>query len=162
MKLKLMLITSVFYLLSCGEKKTETNTDENIKKDTTEAAVVGEDKDPNGCITSAGFTWSQVKNKCIQPFTDGLAFEEYMPEAGKSTSAAYVVLSDDKSKAEIFWGGTDKPALLTKANVVEGDIAPILYENKTEMVNIQRNKDGFNILYNGKVVYRLISTETEL
>jgi hypothetical protein len=32
--------------------------------------IVGGDRDVNGCIGSAGYTWCAVKNKCIRPFEE--------------------------------------------------------------------------------------------
>jgi hypothetical protein len=61
----------------------------------------GADRDKNGCITSAGYTWSTLKNKCVQIFQAGTQFSAYGTNSD-STMTAYVILSDDKSKAEAF------------------------------------------------------------
>src|SRR5687767_2417267 len=60
---------TIFFLVSCGDKK-EPSTDE--KKDTT---VIGGDKDEHGCIGSAGYTWSVVKDSCIRLFERGIKLD---------------------------------------------------------------------------------------
>ncbi len=82
------LSLAVLAIVSCGNK---------IKNDN--SIVVGGDKDNHGCIGSAGYTWSNLKNKCIRTWEQG---EKLIDVDPKSTSAAYIIFSDDKSKAELF------------------------------------------------------------
>ncbi len=82
------LSLAVLAIVSCGNK---------IKNDNSN--MVGGDKDNHGCISSAGYTWSNLKNKCIRTWEQG---EKLIDVDPKSTSAAYIIFSDDKSKAELF------------------------------------------------------------
>ena len=36
--------------------------------DSTKDVVVGADKDENGCLASAGYTWSKVNKECVRVF----------------------------------------------------------------------------------------------
>lgn len=60
---------------------------------------VGGQRDEHGCLVGAGQTWSVLKNRCVQVFNDGLQLTATDPNAA---TAAYVIFSDDKKKAEIF------------------------------------------------------------
>ncbi len=141
---KLLIIAAVWMLSSCGGL--ETKSDSKTIDSTVTVKVAGADKDVHGCIGSAGYTWSVVKDCCIRPFEAGTKFINYGSNTD-STLAAYVVISTDKKKAEVFFALTDKPAVLDAVAIMEGDIAPILFENKTEMVDIISRKDMYYIRY---------------
>lgn len=154
MKFTLAIAASFLFLVSCNDKKKETNDNESTSTDTTTTApIVGNDKDEHGCEKTAGFKWSELKNKCIQPFKEGTQFEENDPEKGKSTEAAYVVVSDDKSKAEVFWSKTEKSIILNKVKLVEGETEPIIFENKSEKIDIKNVKNQYLINFDGKSIY---------
>jgi len=59
--------------------------------------IVGGDRDPHGCIGSAGYTWSELKQTCIRSFE--LPIQLLNPE---KTMSAGLLFSDDLSKAELF------------------------------------------------------------
>ncbi len=59
--------------------------------------IVGGDKDIHGCIGSAGYSWSQLKQTCIRSFE--LPIQLLNPE-GTMTSGLH--FSDDLSEAELF------------------------------------------------------------
>ncbi|MCL6259305.1 hypothetical protein M3O96_09415 [Aquiflexum sp. TKW24L] len=114
--------------------------------------LVGSDKDPNGCIGSAGYTWSEAKKDCIRIFESGTSFVTYDAATGvmDSTKVAYVVLADDKSQAEVFYGGTDKPILLEAVAVMEGETMPKLFENNIELVDLIYYRDSYILRYQEK------------
>jgi putative Ca2+/H+ antiporter (TMEM165/GDT1 family) len=128
----------IFILISCS--KTPQDETQSGKE-----TMVGSDKDPNGCIGSAGYTWSEAKKDCIRIFESGTAFVAYDAATGvmDSTQVAYVVLADDKSRAEVFYGGTDKPILMEAVAVMEGETMPTLYENTIEMVDLIYYRDSY-------------------
>ncbi|MGF7217216.1 hypothetical protein GGR92_003389 [Spirosoma lacussanchae] len=132
-------------LMACADKKPGS-------QEAAETQIVGNDADPNGCKGSAGYTWSAVKNRCIRVFEEGTPFKNYEATApGEAEIATYVVLSNDQSKAEIFFGGTDKPAVLEKRPVVEGEIRPVLFESEGEQLKICYYKDAYLILFQDSV-----------
>jgi hypothetical protein len=62
-----------------------------------EMLIVGGDKDIHGCIGSAGYTWSQLKQTCIRSFE--LPIQLLNPEG---TMTAGLLFSDNLSEAELF------------------------------------------------------------
>ena len=117
--------------------------------------MTGNDSDPHGCIGSAGYTWSVAKNKCIRIFEEGTPFLSYNQLSGAidSTQVAYVVLSDDLSKAEVFFGNTDKPVVMDSLVVQEGETMPVLFENKIELLTLKYYKDKYLLLYKDEIRY---------
>ncbi len=63
--------------------------------------LTGTDRDAHGCSPSAGMVWSQVLAQCVQPWQDGIALTQVTPQ-GSAVFAAYVILSDDGTQAEVF------------------------------------------------------------
>jgi hypothetical protein len=130
------------------------NTDTKQFSATTEL-IVGADRDEKGCIGSGGYTWSVVKNSCIRVFETGSPFEKYDVATGATDSltVAFVVLSDDKQRAEAFFGTSDKPIVMEALPVMEGETMPILFENKTEMLKIRSYRDIYQLVFLDTVRY---------
>jgi hypothetical protein len=84
MKLFLIILSTALSLLSCSSKRI-TN------------ALVGNDSDKYGCKRSTGSQWSQIKNKCIQPFAEGIKLK---PISAASTQAAYILVNNNQ--IEVF------------------------------------------------------------
>ncbi|MCT2562165.1 hypothetical protein [Chryseobacterium herbae] len=63
--------------------------------------VVGGDRDIHGCIGSAGYTYSQIKNDCIKVFGQKIKLKEVGSDKS-STSMTAVIFSKDMKRAEIF------------------------------------------------------------
>lgn len=66
--------------------------------------MVGNDQDKHGCKGSAGQTWSVLKNNCIQVFNEGTRLNPIETKEGEAIISAFVLMNDDKSKAELFLG----------------------------------------------------------
>lgn len=143
-------------LLSCGENKVSA-----VK--TNQNQMTGNDRDPHGCIGSAGYTWSAVKNRCIRTFEEGTPFLSYDQHSGAidSTEVAYVVLSDDLSKAEVFFDSTDKPIVMDSLAVMEGETMPVLFENKAELLALKYYEDKYLLLYKDEIKYLQTYDEDE-
>lgn len=62
--------------------------------------IVGADRDSHGCIGSAGYQWSEVKQNCIRIFEDGIQLSNIADKY--SSFAAYIVFSNDSTKVEAF------------------------------------------------------------
>lgn len=71
--------------------------------------VLGGDRDAHGCIASAGQSWSALKQQCIQPFDNP---DIKFADPGNDTLAVYVLLSSDKSRAEVFASGVPENTIL--------------------------------------------------
>ncbi|MDQ1096714.1 MULTISPECIES: hypothetical protein [Chryseobacterium] len=85
-------------VLSACNKPAQTN-ESTVKN---EQKVVGADKDDHGCKASAGQTWSELKQDCIQVFNEGFRLNPVAPKKDAAVISAFVLMSDDKSKLELF------------------------------------------------------------
>ena len=71
---------------------------------------VGGDRTAQGCITSAGYIWSQVRKACIRLFEAGKPLHNVRnPEA---TSVAYVVGGGGQMPLELFLPDAQKGVLM--------------------------------------------------
>ena len=59
--------------------------------------AVGSDKDANGCLGSAGYQWSKLKNECIRTFELPIQLTNK-----EQTFTAGVFVTTDLQKAEVF------------------------------------------------------------
>jgi hypothetical protein len=75
--------------------------------------IVGNDRDKHGCIGSAGYTYSAIKNDCIRVFEQKIKLQEVDTTKSSSTIAA-VIFSKDYKKAEVFLHGYKEGQLLTR------------------------------------------------
>ncbi len=148
--MKFISIVILFLMASCQNSSTQ-----NDKQEPSATPIVGEDKDPHGCIGSAGYTWSVVKDSCIRLFESGTRFISYDQVTGveDSTKTAFVVLSNDQLKAEAFFDATDKPIIMDAVAVLEGETMPVLFENKTELVKLRYYRDSYQLLYKDTIRY---------
>lgn len=84
------------------------------------APRVGGDSDAHGCKASAGYTWSQVQEKCLRLFESGKRLDFMAAGAQAEGPAAYVVFDKAESRAEVFLPG-EKTALILESRGVEGE-----------------------------------------
>ncbi|MEH3114335.1 hypothetical protein [Pedobacter terrae] len=137
---RLAIVAIGMMLLSaCGER-----TDHSEKKAKHEPVKVGADKDEHGCIGSAGYTWSKLKKQCIQIFNIGFRLNPVANEKGKDVVSAFVLISDDQAKVELFLPNDDQQSILL---------------NKLEDLNygndVYRYDAKKSILYvKGKITYK--------
>ena len=68
-----------------------------------DSPLVGGERDAHGCITSAGYTYSQLRRQCLRPWEGGIRLAATGAECVPLASGAYVLLSDDGTQAELFW-----------------------------------------------------------
>lgn len=148
-----MRIISLAFVLCMAACQSVSNTD--TKQSASTKQLMGSDRDDKGCIGSAGYTWSAVKDTCIRVFEAGTPFIKYDVTTGAidSSTVAYVVLSDDKQRAEAFFGSTDKPIVMDALQVMEGETMPVLFENATERIKLRRYRDTYQLLFLDTVRY---------
>ncbi len=137
------LITDVKY----GQTYLQGSLLESLKNFNLEKApLLGGDKDEHGCIGSAGYTWSQLKQTCIRSFE--LPIQLLNPEG---TMTAGLHFSDDLSEAELFLPDGKLP--LTK---IDSDKYKYLVDRKTVGVLNKNNSKweffivGSDLVYNQK------------
>ncbi|PVD51808.1 hypothetical protein DC498_12185 [Terrimonas sp.] len=106
-----LLSIVIFALTACNNQKN--NSSENAEEQTvTEQTTVGGDKDEHGCLTSAGETWSQLKQSCIQIFNVGQRLSPIETKDGEAVISAFVLFNDDKSEVELFLPNTKSNTIL--------------------------------------------------
>lgn len=102
MKKLIMLPALTFLIFSCdgilkdrSKDDTGTITDKNV--------VLGTDKDKHGCVHSAGYSWSKLREECIRVFEEGYRLNRIDELKGESMNkSAFVVFEDDGDRAELF------------------------------------------------------------
>lgn len=109
---------------SSGSKKTE--------------PAVGADRDSHGCIGSAGYQWSEVRQTCIRPFETGIKMRPMTPQQTTgATLAAFIVFSTDSAQAELFLPDTTE--ILERRHLPQGGSAWNVEDDDTKNV---RQIDG--------------------
>ncbi|WP_461093261.1 hypothetical protein [Spirosoma gilvum] len=102
----LFLLTLVSVALSCNNATSdhhdEQTTTDSVRQQT--APTVGSDKDSHGCIGSAGYVWSPVKDDCIRIF-EQIKLSPIDGSGLDSTAVAFMLFSGDRTKAEIYLPG---------------------------------------------------------
>lgn len=98
---KIIYLSAFGLLVSCSSKP-ETQTAEKPQNQIEETQSIGGNKDENDCYTSAGYTWSFLKNDCVQLFEVGQRLNPIKTPKENAIISAFVILSEDKSKAELF------------------------------------------------------------
>ena len=89
----------------CALKKSEKTEDSTPN-------LIGNAKDDHGCLTSAGYQWSELLKDCIRPFEKGVKLAGM--EEKNSTMGAYLVFNADSSKVELFMPGEDTNLILPR------------------------------------------------
>lgn len=114
--------------------------------DTPRQELVGGDRDAHNCIGSAGYTWSAVQNACIRVWEAGIAL---LPVSEKQSAsvAAYVVLSADGAKAELFVPVKTAPAVLERSFTQEGPS----WTGASWL--LKRLPQGWELYENGRLTY---------
>jgi hypothetical protein len=134
----LSLIVAAFLLVACEKPPLST-----------EAAQVGAPADAQGCMPSAGYTWSEMKRQCIRIWEEGVPFEPV--DTTDPDQWAFVVFSDDQPLAELYW--SDQRAVLNVQAAEEGDISPVVMKNTAKGIEVLRTKDVYVLRIGGKPAY---------
>ena len=84
--------------------------------------MTGGDRDAHGCIGSAGYTWSALRNDCVRLFEVGLRLDAPAPTEGSAAMAsAFLVFATDDStlganeRGELFLPSGGGPLVLLRA-----------------------------------------------
>ena len=88
-----LLLLSIVLLFGCNMNKS------SIKEQNTTSGLIGGQKDSHGCLTSAGYTWSELEQTCIRPFEKGIPLES-LDSTSSYQTAAFLLIKD--SLAEVF------------------------------------------------------------
>ncbi len=114
MKKLFLLLLSVSVLTSCDfmlKKRDKEGTE--VKAD--KKVMLGNDKDDNGCVLSAGYRWSVIRNECTRVFEEGYrlnSINNIKEEDGYDS--AFIIFEENGNKAELFLPDSHKSILLER------------------------------------------------
>ncbi|QBQ42353.1 hypothetical protein [Sphingobacterium psychroaquaticum] len=130
MKLYVLLPLAALFFAACQNGKTG-------------SSVVGNDRDSQGCIPSAGYQWSVVQQKCVRPWEGGVKMLLANAPSDQQEKAVYALIDPSKQKAEIFIPETE--------NMILDRVANFLYSN--EEYQFIEEAHCWSLVHNGQKVY---------
>ena len=113
MKKVFITVISMLALAACNNNAQQQDTaaaDSTAKAQ--EAPATGGDRDEHGCIPSAGQSWSQLRQECVQVFEVGTRLNPVEKKEGEAVISAFVLFNDDRSKAEIFLPNSESGSII--------------------------------------------------
>lgn len=135
-------------LVSCGgsrEKKVEA--EDSAEK----TAVVGNDKDEHGCITSAGYTWCEVQRDCIRLWEKGIR----MTSVADAQRTLFLVFSPDSTQVELFFSEEGVPnEILDRRGLPSGGYAWNVEDDDTK--NVHQENGEWTVSRRGRVIYKQV------
>lgn len=93
-------------------------------------------KDKHGCLTSADFTWSVLKQQCVRVFN--ISDIQLSETFNDTTYTIDVILSEDKQQAEVFAVNVPKNTILY---AVEGG-----YISNNHKIRLMNTTKGWKFL----------------
>ena len=81
-------------------------------------AVIGGERDAHGCLPTAGYTFSVVRNGCIRVFESGVTVVDPGARPGFST---FVVFGTDGERAEVFLPDVSGSRVLSRRGRIWSD-----------------------------------------
>lgn len=107
------IITLLALFVSCKQASGDKPLVDAAEEKPKDSTMVGVDKDENGCLASAGYTWSKLNKECVRAFT-GIQLSPF-DNAGSedATLSAYVLFDETGDKAEVFMPD-EKSIILTR------------------------------------------------
>lgn len=114
MKKAIAVLVLLSSLVSCKWSNEEDN---KVKEnDSAKDVVLGGDKDKNGCLASAGYTWSKLNKECVRVFSGiQLLPNDAANNADDETLCAYVLFDDSGDNAEVFLPNQDDSLILKRS-----------------------------------------------
>lgn len=143
MKKAVILSGIVLSMLSCNSPKKEEVKENPNQKVEEQEELVGTDRDEHGCISSAGFSWSELQQTCVQLWEAGVRLDPIEVKEGDAVISAFVLFNKDESKAEIVLPKKEGSVILDKKSENLYEKGEYLYDDKEGALSI-----------NGKVVYK--------
>ena len=103
---------------------------------------VGNDTDEHGCIPSAGYTWSNLKYRCIRLFEEGIKLIPAGPNANQDDITglilnSYLIFSNDQMHAELYQPNQSQPVLFHKTS---SDSDESIWISETYEIKFQNNR----------------------
>ena len=103
---------------------------------------VGNDTDEHGCIPSAGYTWSNLKYRCIRLFEEGIKLIPAGPNSNQDDITglilnSYLIFSNDQMHAELYQPNQSQPVLFHKTS---SDSDESIWISETYEIKFQNNR----------------------
>ena len=143
MKKAVILSGIVLSMLSCNSPKKEEVKENPKQKVEEQEELEGADRDEHGCITSAGFSCSELQQTCVQLWEAGVRLNPLEVKEGDAVISAFVLFNKDESKAEVVLPNKEGSVILDKKSENLYEKGEYLYDDKEGTLSI-----------NGKVVYK--------
>jgi hypothetical protein len=91
------------------------STEGDQPKPTQKDLVLGGDKDENGCLTSAGYTWSKLNKECVRAFS-GIQLLPIEQKEEDATLCAYILFDESGNQSEVFLPNMDSSIVLERSS----------------------------------------------
>lgn len=138
-----VILTSCDYILKQKDKEVI-----EVKKSPELGITIAKDK--NGCFEEAGYKWSVIRDSCIRVVDEGYRLNPSNDlENLEPANSAYVLLDDDKLKAEVFLQDSINSIFFIRKNEAEDFI------EKSYKLTL---KSGYVLALNDSVIYRAAET----
>ncbi len=108
-----------------------------------DSTIVGADQDENGCLASAGYTWSKLNKECVRAFTGIQLNPAKNTTTEDETLCAYILFNEKGDKAEVFLP-EEKSFILTRSS--EGQ--PWIFDTYQLI-----RKNGYVLIQDGESIY---------
>ena len=139
-----MAMTMIACNNSNSTQTTQTETTEVTPSATEEMPPVGGDRDTHGCIGSAGQSWSELLQDCIQVFDVGTCLNPIEVKDNDAVISAFIVTKEgDNSQVELFITTEETHPLLKQEKDGTYKNGKYVYTPKTQELSID-----------GKVAYK--------
>lgn len=153
MKKTFLIILTGFSLISCDKILKQNNDSQIESKENTFQEKVGGDEDEHGCISSAGYTWSNLREDCVQLFEVAYRLNPVSdPTNDDATDAAiisaFVLFNDNESELELFLPEIQSGIIIAKNK-----------EGKYQKDNYLFDKEHFVLYIHGKKSYQAAEYE---
>lgn len=133
--LNCILVASVLFV-SCQQNNKQTNQPQ-------ENVTVGGDKDTHGCIASAGYTWSTLKDSCVRPFEQIQL--DIVNNSDSYETAAFLIIDEKKHAAEVFLKESPQSIVLQHVGAYE-------YENQD--YKLMQDQHCWTLIKGDKTLYK--------
>ena len=116
MKKYFLVVLSFLFFTSCKPNNDKPLIDgKKDGKTILDSTLVGADKDENGCLASAGYTYSKLRKECVRVFT-GIQLNPFEDTKNEDpTLSVYLLFSEDGNEAELFLPNEESVILTRKS-----------------------------------------------
>lgn len=126
---KTIFIATILMMTACNSVSNK-KTNERAN-----SPAIGGEKDKHGCLASAGETWSELRQSCLQIFNEGIRLNPIQEEGNQEVISAFALFNDDLSKVEIFL-----PSGFENHNVILPQSAKNIYEAQNYKYNAEKGE----------------------